>query len=367
MTFTSRGTTEILVAGEQDKMFVIDLNKGEIIKQIPTEHHYKIMRRSRHICAATTGSNVHVLDPVTFKVSKTWFAHAAAIHDMDAQHDFIVTCGLSPRQQGYSMFDPLVKVFDLKNMEAMPPIPFPAGAAYVRMHPSMSTTSIVVSQQGQMHVVDLMNPNTSNVRQAKSLAYMSMIEIAPSGQAVALADSECNIHLWGSPNKIRFAEVATPVEFPTHEDPVPHVDWKDDTPLSSVGMPYYREVLLSAWPRDAIYEIGAPPVKEDPQFLASAQRRDWGFYGKNTRKQRRNQVEDTRSLDKEQNSLKAPRFLSEKAHTPAGTPAPEEVVPESVKSVAPRPLESHNVDVPELYQNIEIMYSKYGIDDFDFG
>ena len=37
MTFTSRGTSEILVAGEQDKMFIIDLVKGEIIKQVPTE------------------------------------------------------------------------------------------------------------------------------------------------------------------------------------------------------------------------------------------------------------------------------------------------------------------------------------------
>ena len=34
MSFTSRGTNEILVAGLQDKMFVIDVNKGEIVKQV---------------------------------------------------------------------------------------------------------------------------------------------------------------------------------------------------------------------------------------------------------------------------------------------------------------------------------------------
>lgn len=34
MSFTSKGTGEILVAGEQDKMFVIDTNKGEITKQV---------------------------------------------------------------------------------------------------------------------------------------------------------------------------------------------------------------------------------------------------------------------------------------------------------------------------------------------
>lgn len=38
MSFTSKGTAEILVAGEQDKMFVIDTNKGEITKQVGTYH-----------------------------------------------------------------------------------------------------------------------------------------------------------------------------------------------------------------------------------------------------------------------------------------------------------------------------------------
>lgn len=167
------------------------------------------------------------MDPITFQVVKVWKAHAAAINDMDAQHDFIVTCGYSPRQQGNYMLDPFVNVFDLKNMVSMSPIPFPAGAAYVRMHPRMSTTTIVMSQIGQMHVVDLLNPNTSNVRQANSMTYFSMIEIAPSGEAVALADGDCTIQLWGSPNKIHFTEYGQPVEFPDTPAPVPRIDFDD--------------------------------------------------------------------------------------------------------------------------------------------
>ncbi|OTB09293.1 hypothetical protein M426DRAFT_77218 [Hypoxylon sp. CI-4A] len=375
MSFTSKGTAEVLVAGEQDKMFVIDTNKGEITKQLPTEHKYTIMRRSRYICAATSTGAVHIIDSLTFQVIKIWNAHTAAINDMDAQHDFIVTCGYSMRHGGNYMPDPFVNVFDLKNMVSMSPIPFPAGAAYVRMHPRMSTTSIVMSQIGQMHVVDLMNPNTSNVRQANSLSYFSMIEIASSGEAIALADGDCFIHLWGSPNKIHFAEFPTPIETAdSGPGPVaaPRIDFDDlDTPLSSVGMPYYREVLLSAWPSNAITEVGAPPVKIDSQFLATLQERDWGYFGKNTRPLRRNQVEDTRSAESPQSSLKPPKFLSEKAReaakSPAGTPAPEEVVPEFPQVPQDSKLESLKVEVPDLYQNIEIKYSKFGIDDFDFG
>ncbi|RWA06432.1 hypothetical protein EKO27_g8675 [Xylaria grammica] len=373
MSFTSKGTSEILVAGEQDKMLVIDTIKGEVTKQVSTEHKYKIMRRSsRNICAATPSGSVHIIDSINFQVLKIWNAHTAAINDMDAQHDFIVTCGYSLRQQGNYMPDPFVNVFDLKNMVSMSPIPFPAGAAYVRMHPRMSTTSIVMSQIGQMHVVDLMNPNTSNVRQANSLSYFSMIEIAPSGEAVALADGDCSIHLWGSPSKIHFTEFGRPVETADTQSVVPRIDFETwDTPLSSVGMPYYREVLLSAWPGNQVTEVGLPPVKIDPQVLATLQETEWGFYGKNTRPVRRNQVEDVRGSESPQKMLKHPKFLSEKARelakSPAGTPAPEEVVPEFPLVVHESKLESHKVEVPELYQHVEIKYSKFGIDDFDFG
>lgn len=136
-------------------------------------------------------------------------------------------------------------------------------------------------------------------------------------------------------------------------------------------MPYYREVLLSAWPSNMVTEVGAPPVKIDAQFLTTLQERDWGYFGKNTRPLRRNQVEDTRNAENPQSSLKPPKFLSEKAReaakSPAGTPAPEEVIPEFPQVLQDTKLESLKIEVPELYQNIEIKYSKFGIDDFDFG
>lgn len=196
---------------------------------MPTSDHYTIMKRSRYICAATMNGAINILDSITFNLIKTWNAHPSAISDMDAQHDFIVTCGYSFRQQQNYMLDPLVNVFDLKNMTSLPPLPFPAGAAYVRMHPRMSTTSIVVSQLGQMHIVDLMNVNTSNVRQANILTYLKSIEIAPSGEAIALSDAECNVHLWGSPSRIRFAELSNPVEVADTDNHQTHMDWSVET------------------------------------------------------------------------------------------------------------------------------------------
>lgn len=197
--------------------------------EVPTEYHYTFMRRARYICAATTTGSVHLLDPVNYSVVKTWAAHSALISDMDAQHDFIVTCGYSLRQNQNYVLDPFLNVFDIKKMSSMPPIPFPAGAAYVRMHPRMLTTSIVVSQSGQMHVVDLMNPNTSKVRQANVLTYLSMFEIAPSGEAIVLTDGDYHIHLWGSPTKLHFVDLPTALETSTQDEPFPQIEWTPET------------------------------------------------------------------------------------------------------------------------------------------
>ncbi|KAL2131448.1 hypothetical protein VTI74DRAFT_5096 [Chaetomium olivicolor] len=373
MSFTSKGASEIIVAGWQDTMFVIDVIKGEIVKQVPTEHHYTIMKKSKYICAATRTGCIDLLDPITFKIVRSWQAHASYINDMDAQNDFIVTCGGSVKQQAAQtyMLDPYVNVFDLKNMTSMKPMPFPPLAAHVRLHPRMLTTTIVTSQHGQMHVVDIMNPNTSNVRYANVMSFINLFEIAPTGEALAMADSECNIHLWGSPSKIHFTDMALPIEMPKPEEPAPMLDWSPDTPLSSIGMPYYREPLFSALPADIISDVGAPPVQLDPAFLATLKQTEWGLYGRNTRGLRRNQVEDTRSAIKPPGAMQAPKFLSEKARESAlsygGDATSDSKAEQTADSSPPDEIESLKPEAPPMYRNLEIKYSKFGVDDFDFG
>src|ERR1700753_383515 len=98
----------------------------------------------------------------------------------------------------------------------------------------------------------------------------------PSGEALALTDTRCNIHLWGSPSKIQFAEYSNPTEFPDQVMPPQSIDWSPDTPLNLIGMPYYRHTLLSACPRHMIFEVGAPPAKMDPAILSNMKRAEMG-------------------------------------------------------------------------------------------
>lgn len=362
MSFTAQ-TGRIIVAGCQRVMLIIDIDKGQVVDKLTTEFDYTIMKKSRYLCAATDTGSVNALSLTDYTVVKSWKAHGAAINDMDARNDFLVTCGISVRHLGSPIVDPLANVYDLKALAPLPPIPFHAGAAYVRMHPKLHTTSFVASQTGQLQVVDLMNPNAINLRQA-NVTFMLGLEISPSGEALAINDAECSIHLWGSPAKIHFNEMSKETEFADVTTRPPIFDWSTDAPLSMVGIPYYHERLLSAWPSHLVFDCGSPPVPIDPSIIPYLRPVELGHYAANPKKTRRYQIENTRVLASAEPALVAPKFLSEKAREQPRSDGSAAEVSETLSSTK---LDSEVEEDPLLkYSNVEIKYSKFGVDDFDF-
>ncbi|CAK7564319.1 MAG: poly(A)-specific ribonuclease [Sporothrix epigloea] len=380
MSFTSSANTEVLVAGRQTSMFVVDLREGDVVRHLDAKENYTLMKRnSRFICAATSHGTVDIIDPSTFAVLKSWTAHSAFIHDMDVQADFLVTCGATLKQQGAVMFDPYVNLFDLKQMTSMAPIPFPPCAAFVRMHPRMVTTAIVASTSGQMHIIDLMSPNTSSVKQANIASYLARIEISPTGEALALADNDCYVHLWGAPSRIQFTEFPAMIETETVALPHKETEWEewsddeneDTLPLNIVGVPYYRDVLLSAFP-SLVSDVGAPPPRYDPSTFQSMTPFEHGWYAPNTRGMLPNQVEDTRKDDnKSTQMIQAPKFLSERSRDGTSSITTGHQQPSSGDdnraALASSELASLGPEAPGMYRSVEIKFSKFGVDDFDFG
>jgi PAB-dependent poly(A)-specific ribonuclease subunit 2 len=209
-----------------------------------------------------------------------------------------------------------------------------------------------------------MNPNSISLRQA-NVTFMLGLEISPSGEALAINDAEYSIHLWGSLSKIHFNEISKETEFAdVPVRPPPILDWSNDTPVSLVGMPYYRERLLSAWPSHLIFEVGKPPPQVDPAIHPYLRPADLGHYAPNPRKTRRYQVEDTRGQLTPEATLAAPKFLSEKAREQSKADLDEHKAAGALRGLN---LKGEKEDDPLLkYSNVEIKYSKFGVDDFDF-
>ncbi|KAL8635762.1 MAG: hypothetical protein Q9228_006782 [Teloschistes exilis] len=371
MSFLGKNSSEILVAGCQNVMYVIDVEKGTIVKQVRSsvrEYHYTMMKFCRHVCAATDSGAVNFLDPDTLERIESWQAYTDKLSDMYAQNDYLVTCGWSHRPHGTPMLEPFARVYNLRKLKMDSPIPFHGGPAFVQMHPKLFTTSILASATGSLQVVDLMNPNTSSLHQANLANYMTHLVLAPSGAAMALADVDGAVQIWAaSKSKVRYTESSTPTEFADEIYPLPPMNIDSDLPFSTVGMPYYREKLLSAWSEDPTYEVGLLPPRIDPEILKQLTPSHIGYRAPNPRKTLRNQIDRLSIVDSDGTALTAPKFLSEKEPDINNGTDKERRISDADVFTNPGVIGSIKADVPGMYQLMEIKYSRFGVDDFDFG
>ncbi len=143
------------------------------------------------------------------------------------------------------------------------------------------------------------------------------------------------------------------------------------SPFSTIGMPYYHEKLLSAWPSSHIFEVGHMASKIDPDVLKSMVPTSIGYRASNPGKLLRNQADRTKVLEANGKAIVAPRFLSERSREPendqTGGKSTGRRISDAVEAFANATLAgSTNADVPIEYRNVEIKYSKFGVQDFDF-
>ena len=136
-------------------------------------------------------------------------------------------------------------------------------------------------------------------------------------------------------------------------------------------MPYYHEKLLSAWPSDHVFEVGQMAPKIDPDIFKSMVPTSIGYRAPNPRKTLRNQVDRTKVLEPNGTAVATPRFLSEKNREPGSDQANGKTngrrISDVVEAFANATLAgSTSADVPIEYRNVEIKYSKFGVQDFDF-
>ncbi|CUA74901.1 PAB-dependent poly(A)-specific ribonuclease subunit 2 [Rhizoctonia solani] len=275
-------------------------------------------------------------------------AHTGGIQALEAAGNYIFTAGWGIRQS-HPHAEHFVKVFDMRTLRPLSPIPFADLPSFIKVHPKKPTTLVVASSQGFVNVIDVAQPGGTPD---------FVPTISPEGDYVALGDAEGFVHLLSSVPE----NTTEPVPFNgfegepvvwAHKPDLPDIHWTVETPLSTIGLPYYKTALLSSQvPLAVPHGIQAypPPAKIPPKVLDTMRTVDFVGYAQLPKDLvgRRN-VAPTSQVE-------SGRFRSTRTTRKAS----------DVDAVTEHFGDTSISEIPRHYRRVEIMYSKFGVEDFDF-
>ncbi|KAJ3333266.1 poly(A)-specific ribonuclease [Blyttiomyces sp. JEL0837] len=327
---TTNSKIELMVSSQQGTLSILNIYRGTLMKEISAEPDIILIKKSRYMCCGSSSGLVTLRDPRTLRVEHSWQAHAGSLSDMDVVGNIMVTCGFSNRA-GQLVMDPMIKLYDVRTMKSLPPLAFPAGPSFLKLHPNLSSTIFAGSQGGQFQICDITNPD-SNIQfyQADISGYLTAVDFSSSGDILALAGSSGTVSFW--------------------------------------SMPYYMSSLLSSWPSSMTFDVGRPIPTVPPEVLADVKMIDFVGYARNPGTFHRNQVTVKKKQERDHFE---PKFRSEQereslslAQSLKHQLALDDV--STSDSEGPNPPFSSST-VPKYYRKVEIKYSKFGVEDFDFG
>ncbi|VEU22548.1 DEKNAAC103692 [Brettanomyces naardenensis] len=380
MSYTSNTQTELLVGGKASstgcRIFKIDLVNGKLVGSIDYAHDLLYMDANlRYVVLGRADGCVDIFDPKSQKVVKTFRCHLASLSSMCVHDNLLLTTGYSLKKDRF-VPDPLVNCFDLQSLTSRTPIAFPAGPTHIYLHPRVPNLALVASNMGQIHFVDIYNPTKLQIYQAELTSYITIFDLAASGDCFAFIDGMQSIHLWARiPNQIApipsFTVYSTPVDLPTVDrELIPlsnHLSFDSYMPpLNSLKLPHYEEMLLSAWPPEMVFQVGSLPKPIDYEILRSLESIQ-GFQVARYNKDKfgpRNVV----TKYKKRQKLSMPKFISEQDDDDEMSEIEEDDrLMDEHQSGDIFSTTSTTDEVPNAFCLFRIAYSKFGVDDFDFG
>lgn len=279
MCYASKDTqNQVYLAGDNTVTGIahVDLNRGSLASTIPYQNKVTHMRsnNSKILALGNSMGSVDLLDINSNSVITSVPLASSTISSMDLKDNTLVVVGKTEKYfNSYS--DPFVNVFDIRTMRQLPPISFSkgstmgsGGADFVQLHPKLPTLLVVGSRNGSFDFVDLVNPTLRTQYVNPSNDIQDMV-LSPNGDHLGILQGDGFFGAWSRANATKnFTTTTELLEYPDFVDdgqfntqPVSIDD--ENYPLSSIGLPYYMDKLLSSWPRTIFNSDGTIPQQSD--------------------------------------------------------------------------------------------------------
>lgn len=118
--------------------------------------------QGRLVCTGEPTGQIHLLDSRTFRKEQTLEAHSGSLSDFDVHGNLMVTCGFSTRHGNLSV-DRFLKVYDIRILRALAPIPVSVDPFLLRFLPSFSSRIATLSPGGQMEILETQAVSQANI------------------------------------------------------------------------------------------------------------------------------------------------------------------------------------------------------------
>lgn len=394
MSYTSNTQTELFVGGDAEatgsRIFRIDTINHTVSGSFHYPHSIVMMETNfKFIVIGRADGHVDIIDPKSTRVLESFSCHLSGLSKISVRENSLVTAGFSIKK-GQFIPDSFICHIDLKSLSVQKSVAFPAGASAVLHHSTCPGVILASSSMGHFNFIDLHNPTKMTIYQADISAYITAIDFASSGCFFAFVDATHTLHLWSrsdaNPNS-DFALYNAPLNLPSMADePIPPSNQlvSNESPLNLIKVPPFITPLLSAWPSNMVFKVGAMPKSIDPEILRSSEVINGilvARYNKDKFGRRNTANPYKRITNTVAEGVSVPKFISERddsdeedgdisfdseAKSNKSRPSTKDNKKAELMAQNIFDIESHTGDVPSAYKQLSIIYSKFGVDDFDF-
>lgn len=164
-------SNRLIIGGNQDDIIDLDLATLTETKAVnsffcrrsrPQRHQFflqtsggtgcAVLRKHRFLCAGDAYGKVTLYDPNSLSIEHTITTHQG-LSDFDVQGNYLISCGYTERQ-GIASIDRFLMVHDLRMLRVVQPIQCLIEPVMMRFLPSQYNRLAVVSETGQLQLVD---------------------------------------------------------------------------------------------------------------------------------------------------------------------------------------------------------------------
>ncbi|KAJ1679918.1 poly(A)-specific ribonuclease [Spiromyces aspiralis] len=422
---SSYRSNQAVVGLAHSQSLVVELGRGTVCSRFELERDPKTIKfapNSELMYTMTVMGILSVRDPRIGFQQLNWIkAFDVTALSMDIVGNYLAVCGCS--EWGTPVRpDRAIKIYDLRRMDANPlVVKCVDGPGFLKADPLTSSQMFVGYYDGHIELRDCPPTTTDQagtgdggvqdftiavVNLPNRLSAVTCMDVSPSGDVAMFGDNHGILHIWSATD--------SPTLNLNPIDPLlPHIKGTvggsgseaallvDDPHMSFSDCPlinYDRPELLLSHPRvDDVFDVAKPLPQIDPALLASMQVSDFVGYVKNPRQRLRNQAtfppgwrkkwlseapDKEDSFNQTEEGPVVPLLHSEQrrrqiqgrywsgyhqSHPSNVSGANSSSAPNTRPTSATARTRSQSGLVPPHLQKVTIQYSKFGIEDFDFG